>query len=507
MNKIFLLFLSIGILTVSKAQGVSSFNYVDINQDALTVPLSQTGGNYFNAYNLSVMDMAQRLSDVFKNGESNKTYQINNFIQVTKAAYSPDNSQMLIIEPMFASDRKRCIFLTNGNGENFSWSQSNRTAIDYALRGYVVAYYENAGSVAKRFDGKGNTVNFYTNKVINQVNAFTAKDKFLATMYVNLFLTNAARKFVVEHSARLSVDTTKMFTVGGSLGANASLFFTYADDNNFKHPLYAGVRNKLNFNQAFNNNGIIGVAAFGGGLPGPNEGVGEIINQQDKTPAFFFSGALDWVVNPNKTTILGPENWGPLALKSSMDANNIPYSIYINAYGTHVFQTPSFKQTWGSLPNLRSSNTENEKIAANRTDSYAKANLINLLMYQYENTQMHEAGKMTATYFNAIATNSVPNSSVNYVEPKCIHNTIFYQYSIGKLSIDKAAKCYTQNPNSAEINRSLDKVTSTCMDGTFIPYSKPVSDKTIIPDNFMAPGKGLVKLVNFLEVLNKMGKR
>ena len=45
------------------------------------------------------------------------------------------------------------------------------------------------------------------------------------------------------------------------------------------------------------------------------------------------------------------------------------------------------------------------------------------------------------------------------------------------------------------------------MDGTFIPYSKPVSDKTIIPDNFMAPGKGLVKLVNFLEVLNKMGKR
>lgn len=505
MKNLFVL-LSFCSMFVAKAQQYTNFNYVDANQDAFTVPLSQTGGNYMNAYNLSVLDMAQRLSDIYKLGERNKTYNINDLIKVTKVLYSPDNSQMLVIEPVFANNKKRCILLTNGNGENFSWSQSNRTAIDYALRGYVVAYYENAGSVAGRFDGKGNTSNFYINKVINQTSAISAKDKFLATMYINLFLTNSARKFMVDNSTQFSVDTTQFYPVGGSLGANASLFFTYADENNFKHTLFNEVKNRLNFNQPINNNGVVGVAAFGGGLPGPNEGVGAIIDNQDKTPAFYFSGSLDWVVNPNKTTILGPENWGPLALKDLYDANDIKYNIYINAYGTHVFQTPSFKQTWGSLPSMRGNVSEKEKISASRTDTYAKANMINLLMYQYENTQMHEAGKMTAAYFNAIATHTTPASAVQYVEPKCIQNTIFYQYSIGKLSIDKAAKCYTQNPNSSEINRSLDKITTTCMDGTFVPYSKGQT-APVIANNFMAPGKGLVKLANFLETLNKMGRK
>lgn len=488
------------------AQGVHTFNYVDVNEDAFTISTAQTGGNFLNAYNLSVLDLAQRVSDVINLGENNKDYFFNNYIKATKVFFTPDNCRMVIIQPIYPDPKKRCILLTNGNGENFNWAQTNRIAIDYALRGYVVAYYENAGSKAARYDGKGNTAAFFTAKTINTSGAITAKDKFFATIITNLFISNSARKLMVDYSNKLTIDTTKFMMVGGSLGACASLYYTYANEKNFSAPMFDKIRKNLNYNQPFNNDGIVAVTAYGGGLPGPNEGLGNIIDGTKNRPAFFFSGSLDAVVNPNKTTILGPENWGPLALKSIYDANNIKYNIYINAYGIHVFQSPSFNQTWGSLPNLRTTRTENEVITQNRIDEYVKANLAKLMMYQYENTQMYEAGKLSATYFNNTVNNTVPNSSVTYVEPKCLQNTIIYQYSIGKLSIEKAVKCYVQNANSAEINRNLDKITTTCLDGTFIPYSKGAT-APVISDNFMAPGKGLVKIANFLEVLNKLKQK
>lgn len=504
MNKVYFLIL-IFFAQFSKAQTATTFNYVDVNTNALTVPLSVTSGNYFNAYNLSIVDLAHRLEDVFYNGEINKEYNLNSLIKATKVYYTKDNVRMLIIEPINESKQKRCILLTNGNGENFKWSMSNRTAIDFALRGYVVAYYENMGSVASRFDGKGDNSSYFVNKVINQVGVITAKDKFFASMYINLFLSNAARKFMVDHAEKYCVDINKFFTVGGSLGANASLFFTYADEQNFSNPIFGRVRDKLDYQQPLNNAGIVGVGAFGGGLPGPNEGLGTIIDNTDKAPAIFLCGALDWVVNPNKTTVLGPENWGALALKDEFSKNNIKQAIYINAYGTHVFQTPSYNQSWVSLPAMRS--RFDEQLTAEKVNDYAQKNMINLLMYQYENTQMHEGDKLVATYFNNAVNNTLPPSSVTYIQPKSIQNTIFYQYSIGKLPIDRAAKYLTLDPNNKEIDHRLDKVTTTSLDGTFEPYSKEVNANTLLPNNFMAPGKGLVKFANFLEILNKLGKK
>ncbi len=492
----------------SKAQTATSFNYVDINTQALSVPLSYTGGNYLNAYNLSVLDLSHRLSDVFNAGEMNKEYYLNDYIKATKVFYTPDNVRMLILQPVYANSQKRCILLTNGNGENFNWSMSNLSAVDYALRGYVVAYYENVGSVAARFDKRGNNVNYFTNKVINQCNGIghsNGKDKFFTSMFINLFLSNAARKYMADNSGKYSIDTTKFFPVGGSLGANASLFFTYANANNFTHPLFNCVKSKLNYNQPINNNGIVCAGVEGGGLPGPAEGLGAIIDNQDKTPAILLCGGLDWVVNPNKTTILGPENWGALALKDVFAANNIKDAVYVNAYGTHVFQTPSFNQSWSGLPGMRK--TFDEKLTAQGVESYAKTNMVNLLMYQYQTTQMHEANKMIVSYFDNAVKNSLPASSVTYLQPKCIQNTIFYQYSIGQMSITEAANCFTMNNCGAKVDRKLDKTTTTCLDGTFEPYSKPVTAATIVPNNFNAPGKGLVKFANFLELLNKLNKK
>ena len=506
MHKLYVLLLVLAVRSAS-AQS-TSFNYTDINTEALSVPLSFTGGNYLNAYNLSILDLSHRLADVFNLGEFNKEYYLNESIKATKVFYTKDNVRMLILQPVYAEKQKRCILLTNGNGENFNWSMSNLTAVDYALRGYVVAYYENVGSVATRADKKGNNVNFFINKVINQCNGVgysSGKDKFFSSMFINFFLSNAARKYMVDNYNRYTVDTTKFFPVGGSLGGNASLFFTYANANNLMHPLFKCVKSKLNYDEPINRNGIVSVAALGGGLPGPDQGVGPIIDNKAKTPAIFLCGALDWVVNPNKTTILGPENWGGLALKSILDTNKIKNAVYINAYGTHVFQTPSFNQSWTSLPGMRK-NFE-DKLTAQSVDAYAKSNMINLLMYQYQTTQMHEANKMIATFFDNAVKNTLPASSVTYLQPKCIQNTIFYQYSIGKMSITDAANCFTMNNCGSKVNRQLDKTTTTCFDGTFELYNKPVTSATIVPNNHNAPGKGLVKIANFLELLNKLGKK
>ncbi|MEN9447716.1 MAG: hypothetical protein RJA25_1006 [Bacteroidota bacterium] len=507
MTSLLNIFLAITLLLFSRISFAQSdnFNYLDVNTEAFSVPVSMADGNFLNAYNLSLLDMSHRLTTVFNSGEMNKEYYLSDKIKATKVFYTKDNVRMLILQPVSENTRKHCILLTNGNGENYNWSQSNLSAIDFALRGYVVAFYENMGNVATRFDGQGNTNSYFTGKVINLCNGIgksSAKDKFFSTMFVNFLLSNAARKFVVEHHQTYAVDTTRFFIVGGSLGGNASLFFTYANANNLTHPLFNCAKQALGYDYPINQNGIVATGVQGGGLPGPKEGLGEIINQQSKTPVIMLAGAIDWVVNPNKTTLLGPENWGALALKNIFDSYRIKSSIVVNVYGTHVFSTPAYADSWSSLKDIRNFD---EPMTHSILDNYVKSNVLNLLMYQYEATQLHEGDKIIAAYFNKAANRTLPESSVAYVQPKCIQNTIFYQYSLGQMSIKDAANCLTFKNCDNKINRQLDKETTTCFDGTIVPYTKPITSKLFVPNNMNAPGKGLVKLINVLDVLNKLG--
>ena len=47
-------------------------------------------------------------------------------------------------------------------------------------------------------------------------------------------------------------------------------------------------------------------------------------------------------------------------------------------------------------------------------------------MYQYQNTQMYEANGLIRCFFDKAAKKSLPaTSTVQYVQPKCLQNTIF----------------------------------------------------------------------------------
>ena len=172
MTSLLNIFLAITLLLFSRISFAQSdnFNYLDVNTEAFSVPVSMADGNFLNAYNLSLLDMSHRLTTVFNSGEMNKEYYLSDKIKATKVFYTKDNVRMLILQPVSENTRKHCILLTNGNGENYNWSQSNLSAIDFALRGYVVAFYENMGNVATRFDGQGNTNSYFTGKVINLCN-------------------------------------------------------------------------------------------------------------------------------------------------------------------------------------------------------------------------------------------------------------------------------------------------------------------------------------------------
>jgi len=452
------IFIYIYIVGTVKAQFNVTFNYTDVNINVFTVPASFMGNNNQNAYNMSVLDISQRLSALYTNGNFGIDYPINSYLKIKKIKFSSDSLRMMIIQPIYnPSIKKRCILISPGSGETFSnWYLSNRYAVDFAMRGYIVAYYENAGSTNPNVNGTTkNTADYFTDKVSNYCNIApnnTAKDKFLTTMFVNLFISNEARKYIVNNSSLLQVDTSALFLAGGSLGGNTALFYGYGSNNNWNsNPYYTCVKNKLNYPGVISNNGVKGIMAMGVGLPAPTEALGSIITSADNIPSIWFSGAGDILVNPDSSSTLGPKIWGMRGYKNSLQSNNIKYSMYLNCYGVHSFESPAYDDAnigeWlTTLPQntINGSVTPpyNNLLTNTQLTNYVNANLQNLLYYQYTEFQSYQALVITTTYFNDIIKNSIPVNSINYIKPTQLQNSPFYKYSIGFYTLDQAALSY-----------------------------------------------------------------
>lgn len=485
----------------SYAQFGTSFNYVNVNTQTFTVPASYMGGSNQNAYNLSVLDMSQRLSAIYNNGAFNTNYNMNLLIKVKKVKFSPDSVRMMIIQPIYnASIKKRCALISPGNSETFNiWYLTNRYAIDLALRGYIVAYYENAGSTNANLNNSGkNTAQYFTDKVINVCNTVpynTDRDKFFTTMFINLFISNEARKYVVNNSTALQVDTTKLFLVGSSLGANTALFYGYGSNNNWtSNTTYNCVKNILNYSNPISNKGIRGIMSMGGGLPAPTEALGNVITSDDNIPSIWFAGAGDIAVNPNISNVLGPEIWGANASKFLLQNNNIKHNIYINCFGVHSFETPSFDDPntseWtNTLPsNTISGNTNfpfNTNLSNLQITNYVNSNFQNLLLYQYTEFQSYQALTTTATYFNNIINSTMPSDVINFIRPTQIQNSPFYKYSIGGYTLEQAVLGYYTCQQNQPIclfsgAHEYDNIAKNNLNATFITSN----ECNILPNNY-----------------------
>ena len=513
------IYIYIYIITIftAQAQYSTTFNYVDVNTQAFTVPPSFMGNNNLNAYNMSILDMSQRLSAIYSTGAYNVDYNINSLIKVKKVYFSVDSLTMLLVQPIYSPTvSKRCILLTNGNGEKFeNWFRSNRYAIDFALRGYIVAYYENSASENPRFNNPSISVSQYFTNKINPTNLpcvaanspTAASEKFIGAMFNSLFISNAARSYLVANKVALKIDDTKLFIGGGSFGANAALFFAYginnANTNNYSNnALYACVKSKLNYPEALSNNGIKGVMALAGGLPAPTEQTGNIIDGNDNGIAtMFISGAGDPLVNPNISHIFGLETWGVLSYKNIFNNNNINNNIYINCYGTHVFQTPSFNDaSWqnNNTPIIlkttlvpQPAQAYNYVLTQAQVSNYiniANTNPTRLNFYQYDHTQGFSAINITTQYFNNIVNNTIPTNGIAYIEPNCIQNPYFQlakngTYNITQCGICQAAPTFLLCPfmNFAVAGQGA---TSLCLDGTYKLYPNQTTGCASMANNF-----------------------
>ncbi|HNE49949.1 MAG: hypothetical protein U0T31_07200 [Chitinophagales bacterium] len=452
------IFFQIFIIGVVKAQFNTYFNYTDVNTNVFTVPASYMGNNNQNAYNMSILDISQRLSAIYTNGSFGIDYPINSYLKIKKIKFGPDSLRMMILQPIYnPTQKKRCILISPGSGETFSnWYLSNRYAVDFAMRGYIVAYYENAGSTNPNTNGTNkNTSDYFIDKVSNYCNVApnnTPKDKFLSTMFINLFISNEARKYVVNNSNVLQIDTTALFLAGGSLGANTALFYGYGSNNNWNtNPYYTCVKNKLNYSNVISNNGVRGIMAMGGGLPAPTEALGSIITSADNIPSIWFAGAGDILVNPDSSTTLGPKILGMRGCKNILQSNNINYSMYLNCYGVHSFESPAYDDAnIGEWPTTLPQNTINGSITPpynniltnTQVTNYVNTNLQNLLYYQYTEFQSYQALVATTSYFNGIINNSIPANAINYIKPTQLQNSPFYKYSIGLYTLNQAALSY-----------------------------------------------------------------
>ncbi len=442
--------------------------------------------------------MSQRLSAIYNTGAFNTDYNINSLISVRKVLFGADNIRMMIIRPLYSPTiNKRCLLMTLGSGENFSsWAYSNRYAIDFALRGYVVAYFENAGSTNPNMNGTATTTtNYYKNKFNtystppNSAPYNTKKDSFYTVMLTNYFISNEARRFVVANRATFQIDTMSLFVGGGSLGANASLFYTYGANNTFSYGLYGRVKNALSYTNNISRNGVRGVLSFGGGLPAPTESLGTIVDANDNIPAIFFSGAVDWAVHPNISNLLGPVMWGALGYNSTFQTLNIRKRINLNCFGTHAFETPCYNSSWiSSMPVLTTITgmVYNTLLSNATVTSYRTTNATNLKYYEYTHTQSAQAMALTANYFNSVYTTVQPDA-LNYIRPTQIQNSIFYKYSIGQYTIEQAAislqctdgslLCYFAGAHE------YDGTTSNFTNATFTTLSSACG---VLPNNYLS---------------------
>lgn len=256
-----------------------------------------------------------------------------------KAIYSTDSLVLFFVRPDDTTLRP-CILLTHGNNAKFSgnwYEQMNFYAIDLAMRGYCVAYYENPSSFESR-----NKKTF-----TNTRNAF----------YNGFQSAVAASVYITQHAASLKIDTSKLFSGGHSFGAFCALSLTFADNGqnftdtlfrsqgNFEaKALYATIPFAKNIKRTF---------AIGGGLPKDdtleinNSKMGGFLDEKDNgLSVLFLHGRKDNLVLFDVTKFGIADTLasyfyaeGPRALLNNIQAASLDISakLFVNCNGYHPF--------------------------------------------------------------------------------------------------------------------------------------------------------------------------
>ncbi|MBP6049892.1 MAG: T9SS type A sorting domain-containing protein [Chitinophagales bacterium] len=411
------------ILNSSKAQTIqfsNSFDYNAINKNTF-IPITHLSDTF--QYSYSILKHCHEMQKI--NTCKNDTSFFWNTLKGNKTVYSTDSLRLFFIRPNDNLIRP-CILLTNGSGASFdkNWSSAtNFFALDLAMRGFCVAYYENPSSAEaaqKYYSIASNTRKLFYNG-------------FQAAVAINSYINYSANN--------LKIDTSKLIAAGYSFGAYCSLALATADLGiNFTDTLFNAQGNftaTSKYPFAYTKN-IKRVISIGGGLPKSDTTtsisslMGNFIEENDASLAILFlHGNNDNLVNIDKTIFNSVDSTvsyflaeGPLSIKNNMAKNNLNTTsiLFTNCRGSHPFINSVCGINWNCIEQYQWPylSEPNDGITSNDTYFTDPLNDSLLRLFNYMTSQIAMTNSWMCDFLNPLTTqqHSTFNQSNYYIEPQ-----------------------------------------------------------------------------------------
>lgn len=325
-------------------QYISSFDYKNINTQTF---IPAFGFNNEQKHLLTILKHSFELQQIISCPIDTLFYW--NGLVGKKSIYTKDSLILIFLRPADTITRP-CILLTHGNDAEYrsKWHEkTNFNAIDLAMRGYCVAYYENTSSRESTILRNGN--NDSLSVVLQQSrNAF----------YHGFQSAVAAEIFIKHNASGFNLDTTKLFAGGYSFGAFCSLTLASADVGvNFIDSIFRIQGNytaKSIYNDSYIKN-IKSAFSIGGALPKDdtlpnlNSKMGNFLDENDTDLSLLFlHGRTDNLISFNLTKLYETDTTqgyyfaeGPSSLINSIRQKNISVEtkLIVNCKGGHNFST------------------------------------------------------------------------------------------------------------------------------------------------------------------------
>lgn len=354
-----------------------------------------------------------------------KSFTINNpttnvpFFNITISDYcksSPGlpnfNYRMVFVRPYTTSpstNKLRTIIINNGIGSDISnWANLYHMGLhDFIMRGYAVAYIENASSnLSSRYD-------WYYNSDFVLHGCSTSDVTKMA--YSSTQSAIAAAKYLAGKENEYGVDKNQIYAIGHSYGSGGIYGLAYAKQTDFPNMETMNVCTSNGWTQPFGslNNLTLdnyknqsytlkSIGIWGGAFPSPNTNQLDIFDVTDKNiPAFILHGAND----PN-LLVAGTSTYYSLnEIKSKIIAKTIPFGGYVTCDGQHEVVT------YNGMPDNLSQNTN---LTSGDVQFIQNNNFLNQSYVSKPYTTAAQA------YFNTLTPTSPFNTSPNMYLSKYI---------------------------------------------------------------------------------------
>jgi hypothetical protein len=360
-----------------------TFNYQSINRSALLVPekptlkaqnayavssllLSVYLSSTANSYNTLLTDSTQSdvpLQDkVYRNYITSPVTGDTLFI-VDLRIYSPElvgrrYCRMILIRP-YDNVERPCILYTHGSSGNLqSWVTYFYLGIpDMLQRGYAVAVYENWNSFQhiSLLNGGDSIYKDWDYKFFGDSAIVVSDDNAIQRGHYLLYQYATAAADYLEYIApNYHIDIQKVYAAGHSAGGLSAMMLTFADEQNFNHPIFLEVgahRVKSYQNLEKRSFEMKGVLSSGAGLHDPDISgthTGKYIGDEDNEKVVMMIHGKN---DPAADVSYGRGLWGdfvdtvklmgPLTLHPVMNTFGIKNFSIINCIGEHgVFSYP-----------------------------------------------------------------------------------------------------------------------------------------------------------------------